>query len=74
MDAYMNKVLHQPEASFSLPDIQRRQHETKKKKKNRFFLSFLSSCFRYFRILQGAGIINHCERRWQSQSIVAKEV
>ena len=37
------------------------------------FLSYLSSCFRYFCKLQGAGIINHCETRWQSVSIVAKK-
>lgn len=37
------------------------------------FLSYLSSCFRYFCKLQGARIINHCETRWQSVSIVAKK-
>ncbi len=37
------------------------------------FLSYLSSCFRYFCKLQGARIINHCETRWQSASIVAKK-
>lgn len=37
------------------------------------FLSYLSSCFRYFCKLQGVRIINHCETRWQSASIVAKK-
>lgn len=37
------------------------------------FLSYLSSCFRYFCKLQGGRIINHCETRWQSASIVAKK-
>lgn len=37
------------------------------------FLSYLSSCFRYFCKLQGAGIINHRETRWQSAGIVAKK-
>lgn len=37
------------------------------------FLSYLSSCFRYFCKIQGGRIINHCETRWQSASIVAKE-
>lgn len=37
------------------------------------FLSYLSSCFRYFCKLRGGRIINHCETRWQSASIVAKK-
>lgn len=37
------------------------------------FLSYLNSCFRYFCKLQGGRIINHCETRWQSASIVAKK-
>lgn len=36
------------------------------------FLSYLSSCFRYFCKLRGGRIINHRETRWQSASIVAK--
>lgn len=37
------------------------------------FLSYLSSCFRYFCKLQGGRIINQRETRWQSASIVAKK-
>lgn len=37
------------------------------------FLSYLSSCFRYFCKLRGGRIINHRETRWQSASIVAKK-
>lgn len=33
----------------------------------------MSSCFRYFCKLQRPRIINHCEARWQSASIVAKK-
>lgn len=37
------------------------------------FLSYLSSCFRYFCKLRGGRIINHHQTRWQSASIVAKK-
>lgn len=65
-----NKVPRHPEASSSLSFWCTPQTTPYIK---RPFLSYLSSCLRYFCKLQGARIINHCETRWQSASIVAKK-
>lgn len=70
-----NKVLHHPEASLSLLFSLSLflMYTTDNTVHKEPFLSYLSSCFRYFCKLQGARIINHCEIRWQSASIVAKK-
>ena len=72
-----NKVPRHPEASLSLSlprflSLFWCTPQTTPYIKNPF-LSYLSSCFRYFCKLQGARIINHCETRWQSASIVTKK-
>lgn len=70
-----NKVARHPEASLS-PSFSLSlflMYTTDNTIHKEPFLSYLSSCFRYFCKLQGAGIINHRETRWQSVSIVAKK-
>lgn len=70
-----NEALRRPEAPLALflPLSLFLMYTTDNTIHKERFLSYLSSCFRYFCKLQGGRIINHCETRWQSASIVAKK-